>query len=174
RRVHRRLRWRPGLPTRRCPRDERDDGESRPTDRGVEVEVSSERAALTWIERCGGKVERRPEGHYHGPGISVKLLRYAFGQPGMPKNPVTDARLELLAAIEGLDRLELTCTGQITTAGFAALARLPGLRCLDISGLALNAGMLRELAACPKLTELGARGNDLTPGGLREVAGVPS
>jgi len=136
--------------------------------------VSSERAALTWIERCGGKVERRPEGYYHGPGISVKLLGYAFGQPGMPKTPVTDDRLELLAAIEGLDRLELTCTGQITTAGFAALARLPGLRCLDISGLALNAGMLRELAACPTLTELGVRGNDLTPGVLRELAAIPT
>lgn len=134
--------------------------------------MSSERRAVAWVERCGGKVERRPEGHYRGPGVTVTLPGYQFGAAGMPRTPVTDDRLALLAELGGVDRLELQCTDLLTAAGFRTLAGLAGLKYLDVSGMRVTTGMLRELAAAPALEELGLR-CELEPGALRELAAKP-
>ncbi len=55
-------------------------------------------------------------------------------------NRITDRTPELLSRIESLERITLdTCVG-VTTAGVTALARLPRLRELGVSGMPLVTG----------------------------------
>ena len=111
------------------------------------------------------------------------------------KGSFTDDGLAALGRIGTLVRLELDCGAAVTDAGFAtlfssltrlqalragvvalsdqsaaALARLPQLNTLDLSGSGLTDVGLLSLAAAPKLRLLNVRGSKVTPAGLAAFA----
>ena len=122
----------------------------------------------------------------------------ALRELGLGNTGVTAAGLEALSELSKLERLDLgfgfdvddaaaatlaknstslrtlTARLEVTDAGVAALATLPHLETLSLSGEGVTDAGVRAAAAMPNLTELELRRCPVTDDGLAALAGTPT
>ncbi len=84
---------------------------------------------------------------------------------------VTNAGMPLIAKLKGLRRLDLGWTKDVGDASMPVLAKLPKLESLGLGGTKITDAGLPVLAAFPALKELALPGTAVTDKGLQSLAG---
>ena len=115
----------------------------------------SQQALARWIQALGGQV-RIAEGRIQ----AVSLVRVPF----------TDGQLKHLAALHGLEKLNLEAT-DLSDAGLESLAKLTGLRELNLSFTSVSDRGLVFLAPLAAMRRLALAGTRVTGRGLSHLAG---
>jgi hypothetical protein len=131
-----------------------------PVPREQPAEISARGKALWMIGSLGGRtVPPEPR-----PGDTVVLVNLA-------NTKVTDEQLQSLAALKGLQHLDLRET-RITDAGLKRLAGLTDLRTVNLSGTQITAKGLRSLLSLEALYHLDVAGTRVREAELSNLVGA--
>jgi len=137
----------------------------------VVSETTRHAAAVAEVTRLGGNVQTTQGGPDWLRRIVGHRLMSVFDRDtvvNLGGTETTDADLEVLTRLRGVERLSLAGT-QVTDVGMAQIGRLTGLKALDLGGTGVTDDGIAQLERLSALEFLYLDGTEVTDAGLHHL-----